>query len=165
MTGREFQESGEERAELHRQTKRRHFTSVIVAMLMVAVMGLIAYTSARGAVEEARRTPSERTQYGVRAELVDETGHGQISGRMREFIGQVEQDFEEAGYKVARVTLPVQTSREIWVDLEGRKGYIKMTMDRGAAVGVEDAVRMMNYLGEMKVEYMDVRLEGKGYFK
>lgn len=163
--GRDYEESGEERAELHRQTKRRHFTSVIVAMLMVAIMGLIAYTSARGAVEEARRVPEQKTEYQLQAQLVDETGHGRISGRMREFIGQVEEDFREAGYTVSRVTLPAQTSREIWVDLEGRKGYIKMTMDRGAAVGVEDAVRTINYLGEREVEYMDVRLEGKAYFK
>ena len=163
--GRDYEESGEERAELHRQTKRRHFTSVLVAMLMVAIMGLIAYTSARGAVEEARRTPEQVADYQIQAEIVDETGHGRISGRMQEFIGQVEQDFREAGYTVSRVTLPAQTSREILVDLEGRKGYIKMTMDRGSAVGVEDAVRVMNYLGEREVEYMDVRLEGKAYFK
>lgn len=163
--GRDYEESGEERAELHRQTKRRHFTSVLVAMLMVGIMGLIAYTSARGAVEEARRTPEREEDYQLQAELVDETGHGRISGRMREFIGQVEQDFAEAGYTVSRVTLPAQTSREILVDLEGRKGYIKMTMDRGAAVGVEDAVRVMNYLGDREVGYMDVRLEGKAYFK
>lgn len=163
--GRDLEELGEERAELHRQTKRRHFTSVLVAMLMVAIMGLIAYTSARGAVEEARRVPEQKAEYHLQAELVDETGHEQISGRMREFIGQVEQDFKEAGYTVSRVTLPAQTSREILVDLEGRKGYIKMTMDRGAGVGVEDAVRVINYLGEREVEYMDVRLEGKAYFK
>jgi len=163
--GRDYEESGEERAELHRQTKRRHFTSVIVAILMVVIMGLIAYTSARGAVEEARRVPEQKAEYQMQAQLVDETGHGQISGRMREFIGQVEQDFREAGYIVSRVTLPAQTSREIWVDLEGRKGYIKMTMDRGSAVGVEDAVRTINYLGDRQVEYMDVRLEGKAYFK
>lgn len=163
--GRDWEESGEERAELHRQTKRRHFTSVLVAALMVGIMGLIAYTSARGAVEEARRTLERGADYQLQAELVDETGHGRISGRMQEFIGQVEQDFREAGYTVSRVTLPAQTSREILVDLEGRKGYIKMTMDRGAAVGVEDAVRVMNYLGEREVEYMDVRLEGKAYFK
>lgn len=163
--GWDYEESGEERAELHRQTKRRHFTSVLVAMLMVGIMGLIAYTSARGAVEEARRTPERGEDYQLQAELVDETGHGKISGRMQEFIGQVEQDFREVGYIVSRVTLPAQTSREILVDLEGRKGYIKMTMDRGAAVGVEDAVRVMNYLGDREVEYMDVRLEGKAYFK
>ncbi len=163
--GRDWEESGEERAELHRQTKRRHFTSVLVAALMVGIMGLIAYTSARGAVEEARRTPERGDDYELRAELVDETGHGRISGRMQEFIGQVEQDFQEAGYEVSRVTLPAQTSREILVDLEGRKGYIKMTMDRGAAVGVEDAVRVMNYLGDREAEYIDVRLEGKAYFK
>lgn len=163
--GRDWEESGEERAELHRQTKRRHFTSVIVAILMVAVMGLIAYTSARGAVEEARRTPERGEDYQIKAQLVDETGHGQISGRMREFIGQVEQDFQEAGYTVSRVTLPAQTSREILVDLEGRQGYVKMTMDRGAGVGVEDAVRTINYLGDRTVEYIDVRIEGKAYFK
>lgn len=163
--GRDFDELGEERAELHRQTKRRHFTSVIVAILMMATLGLIAYTSARGVVEEARKMPAMRAEYELKAELVDETGHGQISSRMREFIGQVEQDFLEAGYTVSRVTLPAQTSREIWVDLEGRQGYIKMTIDRNAAVGVEDAVRVINYLGERAIEYMDVRIEGKAYFK
>jgi hypothetical protein len=43
-----------------------------------------------------------------------------------------------------------------------------MTTDRGAAVSVEDADRMIRYLtdkGISEFEYIDVRVEEKGYWK
>ena len=40
-----------------------------------------------------------------------------------------------------------------------------MNIDRGAGVSVEDADRMIKYLNGGGFEYIDVRVEGKGYYK
>lgn len=87
--------------------------------------------------------------------------------RMREYIIQLEEDFKVLGYTVTKVILPATTSRELYVDLAGETMYFKVSMDRGAAVTVEDAVRMMKYLREKDLhpEYVDVRIEGKAYYK
>ncbi len=41
------------------------------------------------------------------------------------YIAQLEQDFQDAGYRVAKVILPTGMSRELYVDLEGREEYYK----------------------------------------
>ncbi len=67
----------------------------------------------------------------VTAEIVDESGRGQISMRMREYIIQLEEDFKVLGYTVTKVILPATTSRELYVDLCGETMYFKVSMDRG----------------------------------
>ena len=66
---------------------------------------------------------------------------------------------------MTRVDLPRDKSRELLVSLDGYKGYIKMNIDRGTGVSVEDADRMIKYLNGGEFEYIDVRVEGKGYYK
>ena len=86
---------------------------------------------------------------------------------MREYIIQLEEDFRALGYTVTKVILPVNTSRELYVDLAGETTYFKVSMDRGAAVTAEDVERMLRYLKERELapEYVDVRVEGKAYYK
>ena len=44
---------------------------------------------------------------------------------------------------------------------------LRMTLERGSTVQIEDASRMMVYLDgkEKKAEYVDLRVEGKAYYK
>ena len=51
--------------------------------------------------------------------------------------------------------------------LEGRDEYYKCNLDRGTAETVEDIVRMIGYLKKQGVMagYVDVRLEGRAYYK
>jgi|LSQX01.3.fsa_nt_gb hypothetical protein len=99
-------------------------------------------------------------------EVVSEGG-GQVSVRVNEFVARLEQDFSDFGHVVARVVLPLNMMREADVYVEGRKEYYKMSIDRGSAVQVEDAERMMRYLDERGIEanYVDLRVEGKAYYK
>lgn len=165
---RERAESDSERIQARKQLRRKRVGSVVSACLMLAILGLLTYLGAKelvglgkgddgGVVEEKK----------VTAEIVDETGRGQISMRMREYIIQLEEDFRALGYTVTKVTLPIATSRELYVDLAGETPYFKVSMDRGAAVTAEDAVRMVKYLREKDLhpEYVDVRIEGKAYYK
>ena len=64
--------------------------------------------------------------------------------------------------------IPSGSIREIDFYLDGYSGYIKTIIDRGAGVSVEDADRMIRYLSEIGVgefTYIDVRIEGKAYWK
>ncbi len=102
-------------------------------------------------------------------EVVDlAAGEHKITSRMNEFIVQAEQDFKDLGYKPIRVEIPAGSIRQVNFILDGITGYIKMTTDRDAAVSVEDADRMIRYLSGKEIttfEYIDVRVEEKGYWK
>ena len=48
------------------------------------------------------------------------------------------------------------------------EGYFKLSLDRGVGVSAEDMDRMVRYLkkqGFIGVEYVDLRVEGKAYYK
>ena len=87
---------------------------------------------------------------------------------MSEYIGQAEVDFRALGYTPVRAVLPAGAIREVDFYLEGYPGYIKLITDRGSAVSVEDADRMLRYLASIEAtdfQYIDVRLDGKAYWK
>ena len=87
---------------------------------------------------------------------------------MKEYIGQAEVDFRELGYQPIKAVIPVGSIREVDFYLDGYTGFIKMIIDRGTGVSVEDADRMIKYLADIDVSdfsYIDVRIEGKAYWK
>lgn len=165
---REKAESDSERMRARKQLRRKRIRSVVSACLMLIILGLLTYLGAKELVGFGERSNSGvLEEKKVTAEIVDESGRGQISTRMKEYIIQIEEDFRALGWTVTRVTLPVATSRELYVDLAGEPTYFKVSMDRDAAVTAEDAVRMMKYLKEKDLhpEYVDVRVGGKAYYK
>ncbi|MBR6965073.1 hypothetical protein IKH83_02040 [Candidatus Saccharibacteria bacterium] len=91
-----------------------------------------------------------------------------MTTRMRNYIGQAEVDFKDLKYQPVKAVIPSGSIREVDFYLEGYNGYIKTTIDRGTGVTVEDADRMLRYLSGIGVEdfeYIDVRVDGKGYWK
>jgi hypothetical protein len=87
---------------------------------------------------------------------------------MNSYIGQAETDFKALGYNPTKVIIPNGYIRMVYFYIEGYNGYIKMTIDRGSAVSVEDADRLIRYLASQEVtdfEYLDVRTPGKAYWK
>jgi len=157
-----------ERMEERRRVRRKHMTSAVLASLMVAILGLLAYMGARGVVIEAKKSPENSgAEYQLRAEVVDETGNEQVSRRTLDYIGLLEQDLAELGIQITRVTLPVGTSRELYIDIEGATTYFKVSLDRGTGVTAEDISRSLRYLQERGLTpgYVDVRVEGKMYYQ
>lgn len=102
-------------------------------------------------------------------EVVDGSGATvEVGARMKEYIGRAEKEFRGLGYVPVKVMIPADAVREVDFYLEGVPGYIKMVIDRGVGVSVEDAQRMLKYLEEIGMKtfsYVDVRVEGKGYWK
>ena len=164
---REAAESESERMQARKQLKRKHRASVILVLLLMVVLGGLGYVTMRDMVEDNNTLETNEEEAVVAAEIVDEMGRDQISERTRQYIAQIEGDFKDLGYKVTRVTLPMNTSRELLVDLADQKPYFRVSLDRETAVSAEDAVRMLKYLNEHKLEptYVDVRIEGKAYYK
>ena len=99
------------------------------------------------------------------------TSTGSTSGittRMKNYIGQAEVDFRDLGYIPEKAVIPSGSIREVDFYLKDQPGYVKMIIDRDTAPSVEDADRLLRYLKGQNVgqfEYIDVRLEGKAYWK
>lgn len=109
--------------------------------------------------------------YSPTIEVIDEDASiasGHITSRMKEYIGQAEADFRDLGYTPVKAVIPINSIREVDFYLDGYTGFIKMIIDRGTAVSVEDADRVIRYLasiGAGSFSYIDVRIEGKAYWK
>lgn len=99
--------------------------------------------------------------------IVDENVGNNVSERTKTFVARLESDAKDYGFEIDHVTLPYQKAREILVYVKGRNEYYKMSIDRGSAVQAEDMSRMVRYLDskELQAEYVDVRVEGRAYFK
>ncbi len=164
---REYAESEQDRLTARKRARRKKGMSFFVLLLMLGTLGLLMYIGFRQLTDRIENNAGEGIKYVIRAEVIDENQREKISIRMEEYITLLEQDFRDAGYVVTRVVLPANTSRELYVSLEGINWYFKINMDRGTAMSVEDAVRMMRYLEgkEVTPEYVDVRVEGKGYYR
>lgn len=157
-----------ERMAERRRLRRKHATSAMLASLMVAILGLLAYMGARGVVLETRKSPQNTgAEYQLRAEVIDETGNERISRRTLDYVGLLEQDLADLGLTMARATLPLNTSRELYINIEGIPTYFKVNLERGTGVTAEDIARVLKYLQERGINpaYADVRVEGKAYFQ
>ena len=167
---REKLETASERMKARKKSKKRQFFRIFfVSLIFVILLAIIVYFLATSFTkQEEGLVETTIVPYAPTIEVIDEdavaTG-GMLTNRMSEYIGQAESDFKDLGYRPLKVVIPTGKARELHFYLEGYEGYIKMTIDRGTAVSVEDADRMIRYLNGEAFEYIDVRVEGKGYWK
>jgi len=106
-------------------------------------------------------------------EVVDQTGiqaqDNQVlaSERFIGTIGRVIGRMSAQGYKVNRVELPANTTRQLLISTEGVSYPIKFSIDRSAGEQAEDASRAIKYLQGKGItpEYLDVRVSGKTFYK
>lgn len=165
---RERAESESARMQARKKAHRRQTTSILIVALMLAILGLAFYLGMKEiwAPEDATVLETQQT-YKIQAEVVDEDHHNQISTRVQKYIAELEQDLRSLGMRVTKVVLPTGKSRELYVDIDGMEAYFKVNIDRGTAVTAEDIQRMARYLSEQDLHpsYVDVRLEGKAYYK
>lgn len=173
---RERLETANERAAARKKDKQKsafRLFSTIVCFFTLAGVLFIVYSS----FTKQKNDDTELPDSGISSseeptiEIVDEDANvtgGKITSRMNEYIGRVEECFNEKGYRPQKALIPSSGIREVRVYLEGFEGFIKMIVDRDPAVSVEDADRMIRYLRELGVEdfkYIDVRIDGKAYWK
>lgn len=96
-----------------------------------------------------------------------ETGQSITSNRFMSYIGQVIGRLENEGYTINRVVIPEGMTRQIEVYIEGLPYYFKLTSDRSAGQSAEDIIRADTWMKqrELSPEYVDVRVEGKAFYK
>ncbi|MBQ2695293.1 hypothetical protein IJG04_01495 [Candidatus Saccharibacteria bacterium] len=177
---REKLETASERATARNKAKRHQRRRIICTTLaFLAVIGLVvfivylAFNSANKeeSIVSATPTSPSATVYAPTIEVIDEDAGDsgtQLTARMKEYIGQAEADFRELGFTPTKAVIPSGAIREVDFYLDGYTGFIKLIIDRGAGVSTEDASRVIRYLAEQSItdfEYIDVRIDGKAYWK
>lgn len=153
-----------------RQTRRIIFTVLGFAIFIAALLFICFFFAGSGEPAPVETPAEEPVSTEPTIEIIDEdasAGSG-ITNRMRSYIGQAEQDFRDLGYKPAKAVIPTGSIREVDFYLADHPGFIKLHIDRGTAVSVEDADRMLRYLaaqGTTEFQYIDVRLAGRAFWK
>ncbi|MBQ3305850.1 hypothetical protein IJH02_00185 [Candidatus Saccharibacteria bacterium] len=167
---REKLESSSERIAAREKAKNRQTVSILIFVIGLMVIGVLVVIGVRSLMESGGGTggsSASAEDLTISAEVIDESGAG-ITNRVKEFIARVEKDLAELGYTVTRVAVPAGKRREVDVYIDGIQYYIKMNVDRGAGVSAEDADRMIRYIAAspgVEPGYVDVRVEGKAYYK
>ncbi|MBO7657579.1 hypothetical protein J6S55_02995 [Candidatus Saccharibacteria bacterium] len=173
---REHLETASERLEAKKKTKKRQTIRVVITVIIFVIgIGAGLYflidflkQQAVSEVEIINNTPIVKT-YTPTIEIIDENvGAGQITSRMSEYIGKLESDLRDLGLEPIKAVIPSGSIREVDIYFNGRPGYVKTTIDRGTGVTAEDTERMFRYLAAQGVNeytYIDVRIDGKAYWK
>ena len=165
-------QSDSERERVRKKYRQRKRISVAIVIGLIILLGFLCVIAAQGFLDwNSRRGREEVVIRQPSVEVIDErTGRvtTELSSRTRDYIVNLEDEFSAAGKKINRVRIPADKMREIDLEIEGFPGVVKVSLDRNAAVSADDAVRMMNYLEKQEiseVQYVDVRVERKGYWK
>ncbi len=171
---RERLETANERSIARKKDKKKKKFRVFFTSLCFIVLGLALaflyhnFSSIQASINELTEINDD---YTPTIQIIDEDASatdGKITSRMSSFIGQVERDFRDLSYIPVKAVIPTNTIREVDFYLEGYGGCIKTTIDRGSAVSVEDADRLIRYLKAQGINdftYIDVRIEHKAYWK
>ncbi len=173
---RERLETKNERAAARKKDKKKKTMRVSFTVIGFAILAVILVILCFNFINSQKNEPinevtiEDYTDYQPTVEVLDENAStgGKITNRMNSYIRQAEADFRALGYNPTKVIIPNGFIRMVYFYLEGFNGYIKMTIDRGSAVSVEDADRLIRYLASQEVtdfEYLDVRTPGKAYWK
>ncbi|MBQ6375318.1 hypothetical protein IJJ37_00035 [Candidatus Saccharibacteria bacterium] len=176
---RERPETNSERASVHKKIKRKQFSRllitalgfILIILIIIAIASLFATPQPSGNDSDSPTSTTVIVPYSPTIEVIDEdTGSGttHLTSRMKEYIGQAEVDFRELGYQPVKAVIPTGAIREVDFYLSDVPGFIKLIVDRETGVSVEDADRMIRYLkgqGITEYQYIDVRLDGKAYWK
>ena len=161
-------------ARLQRQSDRKRriakratvisFFALAVLVVLVIVMDIVVKQQAK---REAERLAAQAVKLEPTVPIIDENAGNNVSSRVKDFVANLESDVINTPLKIDRVILPANMARELRIYLSGRTEFYKMSIDRGSAVQAEDMERMVKYLDENGItpEYVDLRVEGKAYYK
>ena len=150
--------------------KRRQVRNVIITVILlgaVAAVVIIFVNYLRDIAAEREALIAVDNPIVPTVTILDENVGNNLSERTKLFVARLEKDAKDSGKEIDHVVLPFQKARELDIYFKGRGEYYKMTMERGSAVQMEDAERMMRYLDgkDLHPSYVDLRVEGKAYYK
>lgn len=105
--------------------------------------------------------------------VIDQSGVQQNAGttvassRFLAFVGRVVAYAKTQGLVIEQAIIPVGTTRELEVHIQGRGYPIKLSLDRPPAEQVEDMQRAIAYFDSkhQAPQYIDVRVAGRAFYK
>ena len=164
---RDRMESESSRMQTRKRQKTRQILGFITVLLTLAIVGFLIAMAFNNWAKDRQEIEVEGKKYEPTVEIYDQSHSGHVSDRVKDYVGQMEYDLDELGYKVTRAVLPAETTREVDFYLEGYSAYFKVNIDRETGVSAEDIDRMIKYLTERNAtySYVDVRIEGRAYYK
>lgn len=124
---------------------------------------------------DEKGVPFDRNYYETPVvNVVDQSGVQQTTGtaiassRFLTFVGRtVSESKSLTGLVVKEAIIPVGTTRQLQVKLEGRGYPIKLSLDRPVGEQIEDMKHAVEYFDSKKQTpvYVDIRVSGKAYYK
>jgi hypothetical protein len=122
---------------------------------------------------DASGTAFTRNYYPTPAvQIVDNSGirpeSGQIaSNRFLSFVGRTVGLAKAQGYTVTQVAIPIATTRQVELRVEGIPYPIKLSVDRGVGEQIEDMARAIHWFQQQNQtpQYIDVRVSGKAFYR
>ncbi len=163
-----------ERERVRKKNRKKSVFLSFIIVLFLGAIGALGYFLSDDVMEfiqkySNEKSTSEKTEEVVLdVEIINEKSDN-VSSRTEEYISLLKEDLKEYGYEMLRVVLPSGKMREIDVDIEGVKPYFRINTDRGAGETAEDIDRMVRYINERGlsdgISYVDVRVEGKAFYK
>ncbi len=150
--------------------KKKQIRNVIITVILLGAVVTIVILLANYLGDIAREREAllaEENPMVPTVTIVDENVGNNLSERAKLFVARLEKDAKDYKLEIDHVVLPYQKARELDIYFKNRGEYYKMTMERGSAVQMEDAERMMRYLDgkDLHPGYVDLRVEGKAYYK
>ena len=154
---------------LEKREKKKRVQLLLLGVVVVAtvVLGVIIIQSAVKKVPATGQKKTETVKYIPTGRSRAVAGSQYITARPTHSVGWFEQDASESGLTIIKAIIPAGKAREVDLYFEGREEFYKCNLDRGTAETLEDIVRMIEYLKKqgLKVGYVDVRIEGRAYYK
>ena len=167
--GREIAESELARQKLLEKREKRKRVQLFLLSSVIIVIIIAGAILIQNAVKKVPTIDKhvETEKFTPSVEIVDEDGSNYVTERTKQYVGLMEKDAKDSNLKIKKVIIPSGKAREVDIYFEGRDEFYKCSLDRGTAESVEDVVRMINFLSKqgVKVSYIDVRLEGRAYYK
>jgi cell division septal protein FtsQ len=125
------------------------------------------YVDENGIAFEKNYFDTPSVQVIDNGDVTYEEGTTVTSTRFLGFIGKIVSLSKGRGYMVTQANLPLGTTREVDIRLDGITTYIKLSIDRGAGEQVEDMDRSLKYLRSkgLSPSYLDVRVESRAFYQ
>ena len=157
----------QERLQAAKRRQRKNIATVIGAVVLLGVVLIVAINFITSVIAEREAALAPAPVREPTVAIVDENVGENVSDRVKQFVVRLEDDIKLEGLEIDRVVLPYQKVRQIDVYIKDRKEYYKLSVDRSSAVQAEDLGRMLRYLDDKKIScsYVDLRVEGKAYYK
>ena len=123
---------------------------------------------------DASGTSFEKNFYPVPSvQVIDNSGaHSEgnqviASNRFLAFVGRTVGLAKTQGYVVTQVTIPLATTRQVELRLEGVGYPVKMSIDRSVGEQIEDMTRLIRWFQGRKEapQYIDIRVGGKAFYR